>query len=145
MNKVFENLAKWIQDESIHKRKILNLNWNYVDHGRNVPQQLNSFDCGLFLLMMCEFLHEQLPLENYSQANMTYFRERVCFDILLGHLCYPSHIYTLRELELSLDDCQQRRKLVVEWRRNEFAIKTNEEFRKKREEVQNKNKRLRKK
>jgi sentrin-specific protease 1 len=48
---------------------------------RDIPQQENGFDCGVFMLKFADFLSlNRKP--TFSQTNMKYFRRKLAFDIL---------------------------------------------------------------
>jgi len=47
---------------------------------KNCPQQLNSWDCGVFVCMFAEYLSRDAQL-NFSQKNMNRFRKQIAFEI----------------------------------------------------------------
>ena len=57
--------------------------------GAYVPQQLNGFDCGMFVCIYADFVSDNVPLLNaFSQADMPHFRRKVGTDILRGTINY---------------------------------------------------------
>ena len=99
INKQHENiinaLARWTEDESHDKDKnniISKDDWNcdlyptkYKD--RVIPRQTNTKDCGLFVIMYCDYLSDLLPLL-FSQDDMKWFRRKIFGDLLNGKLRY---------------------------------------------------------
>lgn len=55
---------------------------------KNCPQQLNSWDCGVFACMFAEYLSRDAPL-NFSQKNMDRFRRQIIFEIKKKKLRKP--------------------------------------------------------
>jgi len=77
--------------------------WKYYDI--NCPQQLNGYDCGVFVCMFMDFASDDIDLQNLSdfsyfsdgscdwapkvlQANIDYFRFKIAIDIIRGDLGY---------------------------------------------------------
>lgn len=50
-----------------------------------VPQQKNGFDCGVFTCICASYLARASRLD-YSQKDMVMFRQRMVYEILVGHL-----------------------------------------------------------
>lgn len=82
-------LRSWVADESLNKRKVeLDMSdWKLISREAHVPQQMNGSDCGVFTIVCADFLSDDLPLE-YSQQDMSFFREKIGCDILRGALKY---------------------------------------------------------
>jgi Ulp1 family protease len=86
-----EAILHWIKDEARTKK-----NWEeydvsdftLIDHGRDVPQQGNGFDCGIFSCTFALFDTDDLPF-HFDQVHMPNFRLRICLDILEGGFSYP--------------------------------------------------------
>jgi sentrin-specific protease 1 len=90
--KYLEELLHWLIDEAKAK-KGLDLDtsdWKLIPQPQ-CPQQANGFDCGVFSIMIADFLTDDLPVMEglYSQINMPYFRSKIMRDILRGKLNYP--------------------------------------------------------
>jgi len=89
-----ESILKWMEEEvrqkspdkhfSTHKWKI-DLSLTY--RGQRIPQQSNSIDCGVFVLMYACFLGDGLPL-SFTQDNMILFRHKILDDIIRNKLVY---------------------------------------------------------
>jgi hypothetical protein len=52
---------------------------------RDIPRQQNGCDCGVFALKYADYLSEDAPMK-FSQADMPYFRNRICMEIVEGKL-----------------------------------------------------------
>lgn len=52
---------------------------------KNIPAQQNGYDCGVFSLVYAEKLSRRAPF-NFSQKDMTYWRDRISFEIITGKL-----------------------------------------------------------
>ena len=51
----------------------------------NVPQQLNGYDCGVFVLLTTIFLMDDLPLV-FNQSEIPFFRKKLCGWIITGEI-----------------------------------------------------------
>ncbi|CAL8086002.1 unnamed protein product [Orchesella dallaii] len=60
-------------------------NWaiNFVE---NIPQQGNSWDCGVFILQYAEYLSRHQSDFDFSQEHMPYYRQRVMHEIISERL-----------------------------------------------------------
>eukprot|EP00924_Labyrinthula_sp_SR-Ha-C_P003326 augustus_masked-scaffold_15-processed-gene-6.49-mRNA-1 protein AED:0.24 eAED:0.25 QI:0/-1/0/1/-1/1/1/0/463 len=76
-------IARYLQDESMDKlNKQLELSsWTLGAKGKSIPQQRNGFDCGVFVCIFSYYLVFEQELD-FDQADMSYFRKRICLDIL---------------------------------------------------------------
>ena len=85
-----EGAKKWLIDEYKDKKNgIYDVsNWLLVDKEKNIPQQANGVDCGMFTTICADFLSDDLPLK-YGQTDMPFFRRRVTASVLNGSLNYP--------------------------------------------------------
>ena len=59
---------------------ILN-NYNFKD----IPNQGNMWDCGMFSILFAEYASRRAPI-TFSQQHIPYFRERVVYEILRKEL-----------------------------------------------------------
>ena len=77
-------VEKWFGDEA-NARGLSQLSWSRP----NVvcPQQHNSFDCGMFVVLVAIHTYRKLDL-SYSQADMAECRLKLGMDILNGRLHY---------------------------------------------------------
>ena len=59
--------------------------WKFISHGKDVPQQKNSYDCGIFMLTFADWTSNQLVLD-FTQDDCLYFRTRKALEILNNKL-----------------------------------------------------------
>jgi sentrin-specific protease 1 len=88
--KELRSILQWLVDESMDKKHKPHINpdeWKLILHPPDVPQQIGGVDCGMFTIMCCDFLADDLPL-NYTQSDVAHWRLKVGCDIIRGHLCY---------------------------------------------------------
>ena len=63
------------------KKTAFNLEgWNY-ECVKDIPQQMNGSDCGMFTCKFAEYITRRAPI-NFSQEHMPYFRRRMIYEIL---------------------------------------------------------------
>lgn len=78
------NLARWLDDEAADKgRKPLSplvRNWPRL-YPKDIPQQKNGCDCGVFMLMYADWLARNLPFA-FSQEDMPGLRRRIVAELL---------------------------------------------------------------
>ena len=78
------NLARWLDDEAKDKgRKPLTpaaCDWPRL-YPKDIPQQKNGCDCGVFMLMYADWLARNLPFA-FRQAHMPELRRRVVAELL---------------------------------------------------------------
>ena len=55
---------------------------------KNIPQQLNGSDCGMFVCKFAEFISRDAAF-TFSQQDMPYFRKRMMWEIVKDTLLYP--------------------------------------------------------
>lgn len=55
--------------------------WNFL-HNKNLPQQMNGSDCGMFACKYAEYLSRAKTTFNFNQSHMPYFRRRMIWEIL---------------------------------------------------------------
>merc|ERR1711916_286275 len=63
--KAFDCLQKYLFDEHLDKKGECKNDWLKFKHERwtNIPQQLNSYDCGVFVCKAAEFISDKMPLK----------------------------------------------------------------------------------
>lgn len=59
--------------------------WNFL-HNKNLPQQMNGSDCGMFACKYAEYLSRGKTSFNFNQSHMPYFRRRMVWEIVNGKL-----------------------------------------------------------
>jgi Ulp1 family protease len=81
---VVDILLRWVEDElKDKKQQVLDRSeWSRAVHGRDVPQQTNSDDCGMFLCKFADFVARGGRL-NFSSRHMNYFRARMAHELLM--------------------------------------------------------------
>ena len=85
-------LLRWLKDEAKDKNGVEydTSDWKCVPQ-RDIPQQKNGFDCGMFTILNCDFMCDDLPLteDSFSQSDLPEFRLKTVLKILDGELKYP--------------------------------------------------------
>ena len=63
-------------------------NFTRCPHGKNVPQQVGSSDCGIFMLMFADCVSLGLTVDqfNFSQDDVDGIRERILGELLYKEL-----------------------------------------------------------
>lgn len=79
---VLRHLSHYISDLFRDKRIELDTTgWEMVIFtGREIPQQLNGFDCGMFSCKFADFVSRDAPI-SFTQGDMPYFRSRTALEI----------------------------------------------------------------
>ncbi|KAJ2999980.1 SUMO1 sentrin specific peptidase 1 [Globomyces sp. JEL0801] len=75
-------LREYVEAESLDKKKIPFDTSKWVDYTpKNIPEQQNGYDCGVFACMFMEFTARE---ENFAfrQSHMDYLRKRIALEIL---------------------------------------------------------------
>ena len=76
-------LRNYLKDEYADKKSGLQLDlgaWNCV-HIKDVPQQMNGSDCGMFACKYAEFLSRGKAI-SFNQSHMAYYRRRMVLEIV---------------------------------------------------------------
>ncbi|KAH8300868.1 hypothetical protein KR044_000694, partial [Drosophila immigrans] len=83
---VLNALETYLREESLDKRKVpFDTSDFKIESMKNVPQQTNGSDCGVFSCMFAEYITRDQPL-SFSQENMEYFRKKMVLEICGGAL-----------------------------------------------------------
>lgn len=79
-------LRRWVDEISISRMSAV-FDWRGWNIGMalGAPQQTNSYDCGVFLLVNAERLSRRLPLI-HGQMHMPYYRLRIAFELIENRL-----------------------------------------------------------
>ncbi|CAF0716238.1 unnamed protein product [Brachionus calyciflorus] len=82
-NDCLKALKNYIKEEYSDKKggQFDFTNWNFF-HVKDVPQQMNGSDCGMFTCKYAEFLSRGKTLFNFNQSHMPYFRKRMIWEIV---------------------------------------------------------------
>jgi len=85
-NQCLAVLRNYIIEEHKDKKKTaLAVNeWSQIQP-KNIPEQKNGCDCGVFTCMYADCLTKDSPF-NFTQTDMPYFRERMVYEILTKKL-----------------------------------------------------------
>ena len=85
---VLEGLKRYIADESLDKKKQeLDLSKWTIRSARNIPQQANSYDCGVFTCTFADFISDDLQL-NFTQSDVEDWRSKIGYATLQGRIRY---------------------------------------------------------
>ncbi|XP_036063198.1 sentrin-specific protease 2-like [Onychomys torridus] len=85
---ICETIFEYLQNESKTQRNIEldPLQWKrYSMTSKEIPQQLNGSDCGIFTCKYADYISRDQPL-TFSQQHMPIFRKRMVWEILHSHL-----------------------------------------------------------
>ncbi|XP_055910942.1 sentrin-specific protease 1 isoform X2 [Eupeodes corollae] len=84
--KILAALEQYLREESLDKRKRpFDTSGFLIESVRDVPQQNNGSDCGVFSCMFAEFICRDREI-TFSQQNMEYFRHKMILEIVQGQL-----------------------------------------------------------
>lgn len=79
-------LRKYLEDESVDKKKkpYDTSDWK-LESVKDIPQQMNGSDCGVFSCMFAEFICAKRRI-TFTQKDMPYFRNKMVYEILKARL-----------------------------------------------------------
>ncbi|XP_027041472.1 sentrin-specific protease 1-like [Pocillopora damicornis] len=79
-------LSDYLKNESLDKKKVPfdSTGWRTVSP-KDIPEQLNGCDCGVFACKYAEYLSRRAPFD-FDQRHMPYFRRRMVYEILTKKL-----------------------------------------------------------
>jgi Ulp1 family protease len=98
------NVMKWIQHLAQKKKvKFVETEWEFFEGAKGIPQQNNSYDCGIFTLMYMEFLSRDFSLLDLHCTEMEYWRKKIAMTILSGSLVTGKIKKRSRVTELNLE------------------------------------------
>ena len=90
-----EGIMKWIHDRGETNGIIVDENdWVLLEHVNNMPQQNNGNDCGVFALLVADFMSDDMDL-TFSQLEIPHFRTLISSAILQGKVCYSGFAINL--------------------------------------------------
>jgi len=82
-------LLKYLEDEHMDKKKTpFDTSGFQAQIVKDIPQQMNGSDCGMFTCKFAEYLSRNAPI-TFSQENMPYFRRRMIWEIVNNTLLNP--------------------------------------------------------
>lgn len=84
--KCLSALRQYLEDESLDKKKKTynTSNWK-LECAKNIPQQMNGSDCGVFSCMFAEYICANKKI-TFTQQDMPYFRSKMVYEILKSKL-----------------------------------------------------------
>ncbi|GAX75315.1 hypothetical protein CEUSTIGMA_g2760.t1 [Chlamydomonas eustigma] len=80
---LLNHLAHWLEDEAANKcdnYKLDTSGWKRLAP-KNIPQQQNSYDCGMFTIMFAHFLGLGMPF-NFRQSDISNLRKKVLHALI---------------------------------------------------------------
>lgn len=79
-------LLEYLKAEYLDKKKMSykTTAWK-LECAKDIPEQMNGSDCGMFACKFAEFNSRLAPLD-FSQEDMPYFRQRTVYEIIKGEL-----------------------------------------------------------
>jgi len=84
--KCMQNLRRYVQDEAKQYRKEEIDMKGWTDYTpRDIPQQRNGCDCGVFTTKYADYISENRDLD-FTQDDMRMFRRRMALEIAKGHI-----------------------------------------------------------
>lgn len=85
-SKCLSALYHYIIDEHRDKKKseMDTSSWKTINM-KDIPQQMNGSDCGMFACMFAEFLSRNAKIL-FDQQHMPYFRKKMMYEIITGKL-----------------------------------------------------------
>jgi len=81
-NKGLDAILKYLQDEHADKKKssLDTSDWKTVNE-KEIPQQMNGSDCGMFACKFADYLSRDARI-TFTQNDMPYFRRRMVYEIV---------------------------------------------------------------
>lgn len=81
-NQCLSALRAYLNEESMDKKKLpFDLNGWKTASPKDIPEQLNGCDCGVFACKYAEYLSRKATFD-FDQRHMPYFRRRMVYEIL---------------------------------------------------------------
>jgi sentrin-specific protease 1 len=83
-------IMRWVKDLFWDKfqLEIDEKDWSKNDLKKQVPQQKDGFNCGVFTIMYADFYSDDLPYMSFGQEHMKRFRVNIGAAIIRGKLLY---------------------------------------------------------
>ncbi|XP_012286438.1 sentrin-specific protease 1 [Orussus abietinus] len=79
-------LSQYLKEESLDKKKKpYNLSDWKMECVKDIPQQMNGSDCGVFSCMFAEYICGNKKI-TFTQEDMPYFRNKMIYEIVKGRL-----------------------------------------------------------
>merc|ERR1719510_1641346 len=88
-NRCLSALIKYLEAEHMDKKKTAFDTSDFeAVNVKDIPQQDNGSDCGMFTCKNAEYLSRRAPI-TFTQADMQYFRKRIIWEIVKDTLLHP--------------------------------------------------------
>ncbi|XP_068244549.1 LOW QUALITY PROTEIN: sentrin-specific protease 1-like [Palaemon carinicauda] len=85
-NRCLEALVKYLESEHLDKKQSkYDTSGFTLENVKNIPQQMNGSDCGMFACKFAEYLSRDAKI-TFDQQHMPYFRRRMIYEIVTGKL-----------------------------------------------------------
>ena len=80
--------ARWLIDEAKIKNHKIEINdWKLINAGKNIPQQNNGYDCGMYVLLYSDYIADNLPL-SYGEEEVRESRNKIAQFIINNKIPY---------------------------------------------------------
>ncbi|XP_042651750.1 sentrin-specific protease 2 isoform X1 [Tyto alba] len=92
-DKICEALFQYLQEESREKRNLELTVSEWTLHSmesREIPQQLNGSDCGVFMCKYADYISRDKPI-TFTENHMPYFRKKMVWEIIHQQLLRDMH------------------------------------------------------
>lgn len=81
-NDCLNDLLLYLKEESVDKKKQpYDMTGWKLENVKDIPQQMNGSDCGVFSCMFAEYICRNAKI-TFSQQDMPYFRRKIVYEIL---------------------------------------------------------------
>ena len=88
-NRALVGIKKYLEDEHKDKKKAEYSTANFkAVNVKDIPQQMNGSDCGMFTCKFAEYLSRNANI-SFTQEDMPYFRRRMIYEIVKAKLMHP--------------------------------------------------------
>lgn len=82
-------LLSYLEQEHMDKKKQpFDTSGFQAEIVKDIPQQMNGSDCGMFTCKFAEYLSRRAPI-SFTQEDMPYFRQRMIYEIVSNDLLHP--------------------------------------------------------
>ena len=95
----FGSIRTLLEANAKHNRIDFNFNEWKLANLKNLPQQTNSVDCGVFVCMFMRFIASDFKID-FNQSNMIYFRDIIKEEISKFELKTIDKIQTIPDFAI---------------------------------------------
>lgn len=88
---IFDKLTKYVRFQFQNEMGYqLDMSDWTMEYDKNIPQQTNNYDCGVFICAYAKYIARSMPLENaFTENDMIDFRQKIANEIREGKLLQP--------------------------------------------------------